>query len=194
MRLTFISLGLLFLSTMTFAQSKMDVEFIFKSLLFLDKSMGKDSGLVKNDSLYSIYMKRVSLILHPLETEEIKENFKFYYVHANRDIQYNLTNNEMLDFFLTTNSGFTDGYIICVETKSQTAYRIKGFDGNDFLQFFNEHQDQSYDTDREFFKYAYVEGIDLKCLYKELRKKRINRRNIFKCPSIGRVSDGVWVN
>lgn len=84
-------------------------------------------------------------------------------------------------FFQSVNYDFIFGY----NTRTNKIYRLKGFNGNDFLDMYLEilatfsilHDRQI--NRREFPKEFSIEGIDLKCLWKDSEDKI--KRDIRPC-------------
>lgn len=194
-------------SANVFAQVKTDAVSIFKMQLFLDKKnndyRGMDSTVVKSDSLYKAFSNVVNLKLDTLKISGIWEftksalapQYKFYRLSLSNCIYTrNLNNGE--EQFYAFSSGYIDAYILAVNQKTGLVYRLKGFNGNDFLGFlldFKAEYEESIGeklTTKKFLKSYKVEELDFQCLYQGLYSDETDRN---KYPCLKRVSDAVRI-
>ena len=191
------------------AQIKHDAVSIFKMQLFLNnnknypysKKNDKDI-VVKNDSLYEIFNEIVQIKLDSLRISgeyEFMHNSDLEYVFYKFSL-YNLSYLQQIsdnkDISLNIPHGLNTEFILAIHTKTSASYRIKGFDGNDFLSFLSDFKEDFYSyyekklTTRHFLRGYHVEGIDFKCLYQGLTAKEIDRN---KYPCLKRVSDPIII-
>lgn len=187
------------------AQSKSNVQDIFKMHLFLNKKnilfRTMDNTIIKNDSLYNsfkslinIKTKRLSLI-NSLEGLS-NEDYEFYKVEDS-DIKYNrkLIANESK--FLSISCWMNGYYILAINIKTSQTYRLSGFEINDFLSFLNDFKENYLKTNLKklktstFLKKYKVEELDFNCLFKGLTSKELNRKNY---PCLKRCSEPIEIN
>lgn len=186
------------------AQVKTDAVSIFKMQIFLDKKNTEfrcmDSTSVKGDSLYRSFCDVVELKLdtlkitgnYDLTKSATAPKYKFYRL---LEYRYNrkLNNNEQQLYWIFGNRVS----IVAINQKTGVSYRLKGFNGNDFLGFlsdlkeeYNEANDEKLTTKR-FLKSYKVESMDFQCLYEGLISNGIDRN---KYPCLKRESDPIWVH
>jgi hypothetical protein len=182
----------------TSAQSKVDVESIFKMQLFLEKTNVEVDKfeIAKNYALYVIFKEETLMQIDTLETINIHNNFQFYSFDIDSGLSYKtpIISSDTF-YFICLIHGATTKYILCVDMNRGKSYRISGFNGNDFLSFLIDYRKYHNDlggnlSDKKFIKNSYVEGVDFKCLYKGLHAKNPNTINHrYKYPCLKRVTD-----
>jgi hypothetical protein len=186
------------------AQVKTDAVSIFKMQIFLDKKnadfRGMDSTSVKGDSLYRSFCDVVEL---KLDTLKITGNYDLtksalapkYQFYRLLEYSYNrkLNNNEQ-QFYWIFGRGVS---IIAINQKTGISYRLKGFNGNDFLGFLSDLKEEYKEandeklTTKQFLNSYKVESMDFQCLYEGLISSELDRN---KYPCLKRESDPVWVH
>ena len=181
------------------AQSKTDIEDVFKMQLFLNRKnvvfRTMDTSIVRNDSLYYSFKDLISLKIDTLKLENnlsfLEEDYKFYRVQET-GINYNrkLASDEFR--YLNIGCWMNGSYIIALNQTSGISYRLMGFDNNDFLGFFSDFKEMYRKSNvkklkvSNFFKNYKVEDLDFRCLYNGLRSKEIN---LEKYPCLKKCSD-----
>lgn len=169
---------------------KIDVESVYKMHLFLNALPLSVDKLIKNDSLYFKYSSNITLDLKKLDSKFFHDNYHFYSLDAENGIHYNSV--DIFPYgghmpFLATE------YILCINVQNGRTYRLKGFDGNDFLDFMYDciENDQA-ESVRDFLKWNKVEGLDFKFLNKALRARKRPYADRYRHPEVlGRVNDAV---
>lgn len=66
-------------------------------------------------------------------------------------------------------------YIIAINKKTKKVFKLKGFRMNEFsyfLDLLNELNYSHLSSSKNFYRYYYVENIDLECLYKASRNRK----------------------
>ena len=181
-----------------FAQSKVDVESIFKMQLFLEKrNVEVDKfEIAKDDALYAIFKEETLMQIDTLETINIHKIFQFYSFDIDSGLSYKtpIISSDTF-YFICLIHGATTKYILCVDMNRGKSYRISGFNGNDFLSFLVDYRNYHNDfggnlSDKKFIRNSFVQGVDFKCLYEGLHTKNpdiINHRH--KYPCLKRVTD-----
>lgn len=184
------------------AQSNVDVEDIFKLQLFLDKkntihSSTKD--VVKDDSLYQVFSNSIKLTIDTLKVEsqlyDFIDPFKYYRIDLRAVVQKlssNDTNIQSLSLF----HGLNTTCVLAISPKTGLAYRLQGFNGNDFLTFlqdlkevYRKEASRNISNSKLFKKYKLPE-VSFKCLYTGLRARNIDTK---KYPCLIRYSDPVQI-
>lgn len=166
----------LFISILSFAQKGMDVEYLFKVQLFVDRPG------IKNDSLYNIFMKNISIKIDTLKTSiPFSEKYQFYRLSLKdeKNVSYAPGFKVPDDdgaFLFDFSHGYTSDYILCIDIKNGICFRLLGFNSNDFLSFLTDYK-ETYTSlsDKDILELLKVEGLDFKCLYKALRTKNLKR-------------------
>jgi len=197
---------LLFFCALSFnnlnAQSKTDIESIFKMQLFLNRKNVQfrtmDSSIVKNDSLYKVFEEVTNLKIDTLKLEnkitgDFEEEFQFFKLSID-EIRNNrkLINDEFQ--YIGFGSGMCDFYILALNRKTGISYRLSGFDVNDFFGFLSDFKVSYFNSTgkklktSKFIKNYKVENLDFECLYKGLKIDGIDRK---KYPCLMRCSDRI---
>ena len=128
------------------AQSKTDIESIFKMQLFLNRKNVQfrtmDSSIVKNDSLYRVFEEVTKLQIDTLKldnklTKNFEEEFLFFKLSID-EIRNSrkLINDEFQ--YIGFGSGMCDFYVLALNPKTGISYCLSGFDVNDFLGFLSD--------------------------------------------------------
>ncbi|WP_306353307.1 hypothetical protein [Flavobacterium sp. '19STA2R22 D10 B1'] len=185
------------------AQSKTDVEDVFKMQLFLNKKnsifRNMNHSVIKNDSLYNIFKNLIDLKIDTLQVENNLEgilydiDYKFYKVSdARTSFNRKFINDDFR--YLNISFGMDNFFILAVHQKTGASYRLAGFDTNDFLGFLSDfkekynHQNMKNLKTTTFLNNYKVQDLDFKCMYKGLRSKEIDRN---KYPCLERCNDPV---
>ena len=171
-------------------KDSIDVNSIFKMHLYLNDRISSFDPILKNDSLYLKYSSNTVILPNYLESQFFSDRYIFVHLDVEKDVQY-------IDYnivsFSSTSPWRTKDLILAINTRNFRTYRLKGFDGNDFLDFMYDCiEDGQADSVKEFLKWNKVEGLDFKCLYKALRKKNRSRYKYYEC--LGRVNDPVTIS
>lgn len=180
------------------AQSKNDIDYIFKMQLFLNKKnvfFDKTNPFItKGDSLFNVFNKLIVLKIDTLNLDSkvniCDENFLFYSVKESQ-ITYtrNLLRKEVNYFGISSDFSLGD-YIISVNQKTGSIYKLAGFDTNDFLGFLSDYKEIFLICNSKklktstFLKNYKVDKLDFNCLYKGLRKEELDRKKylcLYRC-------------
>ncbi|WP_306353305.1 hypothetical protein [Flavobacterium sp. '19STA2R22 D10 B1'] len=188
------------------AQSKTDVEDVFKMQLFLNKRniifTRGDNSAIKNDSLYKSFKNLISLKIDTLKIDNDIEglqydmNYKFYKI-KDLNISYNkeLVGHE--NSYISVVCWDPDYCILAINEKTGASYRLTGFDTNDFLSFLSDfkekynHQNKKNLKTSTFLNNYKVQDLDFKCMYKGLRSKEMDRN---KYPCLRRCNDPMEIS
>lgn len=114
-----------------------------------------------------------------IKSKGFDDSFVFFKIHA---VPYRDTNTNYIDngsvsnpvYFGNLNYEFIFGY----SSLTNKLYTLKGFDSNDFDQLFDSvsnspyYEKSHFKSLRSFLNSFRIEGLDLKCLYKSLRRKK----------------------
>ncbi|PIE50910.1 MAG: hypothetical protein CSA38_00810 [Flavobacteriales bacterium] len=184
------------------AQSSLDIEDIFKMQLFLDKKLtihSSTKGVVKDNALYQIFSDSAELNIDTLKVNSALyyfiDPFQYYKVDLKNTIQ-NLSNEDSKIQSLSFFHGLNTIYILAINSETGLTYRLKGFNGNDFLTFLRDFKEMyrkqtgNSVSNNKFIKKYKLPDVDFKCLYKGLRSGNID---IQKYPCLIRCSDPIRV-
>ncbi len=193
---------LVFSSVVVKAQSSLDIEDIFKMQLFLDKKLtihSSTKGVVKDNALYQIFSDSAELNIDTLKVNSALyyfiDPFQYYKVDLKNTIQ-NLSNEDSKIQSLSFFHGLNTIYILAINSETGLTYRLKGFNGNDFLTFLRDFKEMyrkqtgNSVSNNKFIKKYKLPDVDFKCLYKGLRSGNID---IQKYPCLIRCSDPIRV-
>ena len=178
------------------AQSSVDVEDIFKLELFLDNKFPNNSStedFCKNDSLYQVFSNSTELYIDTLEVEselyELRDPFQYYKIDLKKVHQK--LSSDVLES-LSLSYGFNSICILAINPNTGLTYRLRGFNGNDYLTFLQDfkeiYKEQTGNTlsSNTLIKKYKLPEVDFKCLYKGLKA---NSRDTRKYPCLIRHSD-----
>ena len=119
------------------------------------------------------------------------DSFKFYKVDIADGI---INNNKSLD--IGPAFGRERVYVICINHKTGSLYRLSGFNGNDFRNLlidlnekYIESNNKSF-TISSFIRNFHVESLDFKCLNRALKA---NYRNWTKYRCLKRCIDPIYI-
>ncbi len=188
------------------AQSKTDVEDVFKMQLFLNKRNviidKKSNSIIKNDSLYNLFKGLINLKIDTLQISNKLEglhydiNFKFYKIHQST-ISYKKELINQQYNYIGIVCWDPDYCILAINQKTGASYRLAGFDTNDFLSFLSDfkekynHQNKKNLKTSTFLNNYKVQDLDFKCMYKGLRSKEMDRN---KYPCLRRCNDPMGIS
>lgn len=201
-----LAILLLFIISLSngYAQSKNNIEDIFKMHLFLNKKnsiyRNMDSSIVKNDSLYKVFREILNLKITMLKVENrlmgfLEENYNFYKL-SEEGITYNRELKKNEHSYLPEvmiNSYF----VLAVNISTGASYRLAGFDTNDFMNFLSDIKENYLNGNMKRLKTKYflnnykVEDLNFKCLYEGLTKEEIDRN---KYPCLERCSEPLRIS
>lgn len=184
------------------AQSKNDMDYVFKTQLFLNKHNvfvdRTDPFIIKGDSLFNIFKELTIIKINTLNLDSdiyiCDENFLFYSVKESQ-ITYtrNLSKLEVNYFGISSDFSLGD-YIISVNQKTGSIYKLSGFDTNDFLSFLADYKEIYLNCNSKnlktstFLKKYKVSGLDFDCIYKGLKAEKLDRK---KHPCLYRCNDAI---
>lgn len=180
-----------------------DIEYLFKVSILLDncEPSKEDDFPIKDGRLFEAFNKSHTLLLDTLEISRTKgfsnsfkfDSFKFYKVDIADGIIYN---NKSLKI-AGPSFGWERVYVICVNHKTGSIYRLSGFNGNDFKNLLIDLNEKYIESNKKsftiksFIRTFHVESLDFKCLYRGLKA---NYRNWTKYPCLKRCIDPMYVN
>lgn len=172
-----------------YAQSKNNVEDIYKMHLFLNKKnsvfRNMNSSISKNDSLYKVFREIVIIKIDTLKMDNslsgfLEENYQFYKL-SEKNITYKREFKKDEYSYLIPEVMINSYYVLAVNTSTGASYRLAGFDINDFMMFLSDFKENYLNGNMKRLKTNYflnnykVEDLDFNCLYEGLRKKEIDR-------------------
>lgn len=184
----------------------LDAIFSFKMYIFLDQNIDRlnllDSNSKIKDSLFNSYCNLITIKLDTLKIEgsyllvssALTPKFIFYKFKSH-SWKRKLTLQESNLFEPTF--GLRSDYVLAINQKTGSVYRISGFEGNDFLSFlFNfigetPSNELGKITRDNFLKNYRVSELDFNCLYKGLHTFTNNQR---KFPCLYRVKDPIEIH
>lgn len=157
---------------------------------------------VKDSSVFSLFMNTVHLKLDTLAATGFSPEYIFLALNVNskgtkdRALKYD-PHTPYLEYVGIP--AFCQRYVLCVNTRKGTSYRIQGFTGNDFLGLLKEVQTaRSIENARklkisQLLKPYAVPGIDFKCLYEGLASGEYDTK---KYPCLGNCekNEVIWIN
>ena len=179
-----------------------DVEYLFKISIFLDNcgtSIIHDFP-IKDKHLLNAFNESYTFLLDTLNMSLTKgfghsfkfDSFKYYKVDIADGIIYN---NKSLN--IGPSFGWERVYVICVNHKTGSIYRLSGFNGNDFRNLLIDINEKYVEANKRsftkstFIKNYQIESLDFKCLFKALNA---NYRSWTKYPCLKRCIDPIYVN
>ena len=180
----FTILNLILIIGVSHAQSSTDAVDIFYMQLFLDKEnikkYNEGDQITKNYQLFTKFKNNVNLKINKLEKHnKLKGNLEFdfeFYSLTNDGLIYNdieAERNLYINYFC---NDFT--YILAINNRNGKSYRLAGFNGNDFLIFFQDLKEDYLQSNLKklshshFFRSYRVDKLDFKCLYNSFVKGR----------------------
>lgn len=214
-KILFLS-ALLIFPKFLFSQKEIDVEFIFKMHLFLDNQYAE----VKNNYSMNMFCENIKLNLDTLyrsfssysnediavidinelaniSQDPIIEDVSYYKLNVleTSTISVNNQRDTLSNHSFGIYAGKQSYYILAINVKNGLAYRLSGFRGNDFIELLMDielgyRKNGKFFSVKKFIKNTDIEGLNFKCLYKHLRRKR----KIKKASCLEKVSEGVYIN
>jgi hypothetical protein len=181
------------------AQSKIDIDYIFKMKLFLNKeNVFTDKAnpvITKGDSLFRIFNDLILLKVKELNLYNNLEiscqnNYKFYSVKESQITYARDLSKQEVNYFGISSELSSNNYVISVNKQTGYIYRLAGFDTNDFLGFLADYKEMYLKCNSKklktstFLKNFKVEGLDFDCLYEGLRKDELDRKKytcLYRC-------------
>lgn len=182
------------------SQKNTDIDFIFKTWLYLEH-INNDSGYnvdfaVKDSAVFSLFVNNIKLKVDHLESEGFSKDYIFVSINGSSgsSIQYDKTEfRNLISIPL-----FCNRYVLCVNKLNGKSYRLQGFAGNDILTLIKDIRKQRLFNNkkfklRQFFKFSFVSGLDLKCLYKGIKSFSLDDKK-YRCLEDCKGSDEIiWI-
>ena len=169
-------------------QSYVDVVFIFKLSIFLDKiNNEKSNGTYyrKDTALFNAFNNKTNLKIDTLTTEGFEStSLQFYRLHLDSIDVSDIANDEEQNILLF--SGMNSILILSIDLNTGQTYRLRGFNNNDFSSFLADlnQKDKAFkaikNKKKYFLKTYNVPGIDFPCLFKAFNYKKMEREK-YKC-------------
>ena len=162
------------------AQNNIDIDDIFKMQLFLDRKNIMHSStfnITKNDSLYKEFKESLTLEIDTLKNVNnlsvFIDPFKYYKIDL-RFLYQKIPKSDSSVQSLSLPLGMTTILIIAVNQNNGLTYRLKGFNGNDFFNYFRDVKSIYFKqigislSKNKFINKYSVENLDFRCLFKNI--------------------------
>lgn len=181
-----------FLFTKVYSQDSTDQKFIFKMWFYIEH-INQDlrtnkTFRVKDSSLFALYNNYLDFNFDTLKSEGFNKNYVFLAVVSYKNdslvkenaIIYKKSGNLS---YLSIPINYCEGYVLCINKINGRSYRLKGFRGNDFLDFLTDVKEQYFIdnnmilSNKLFFKNYKTTNLDFECIYKGLTSGNQNKKN-----------------
>ena len=169
-------------------QKGTDIDFTFKTTLFLEKAnVSNSKGFeVKNFELLSFFNRYITLNLDTVKSYGFPVNYLFLRLATKSAISYDKAILKSDSSFLLFIEDGCSEYVLAINTFNGKSYRLKGFNANDFISLFTdirldfERSSSEKINIKKFLKNYKVDFVDFECIHKALKSGTYDKR-LYSC-------------